>query len=76
MTRQKFLTVYDYGQGAVWLYLLAESRDDIGKHFPELRVVESPPDWMTVSDLKGVRTVDIDDPDDQFLKKLRESIPD
>lgn len=74
MTRQRFLTVYDYGQGAVWVYLLAESEGEIATRFPQLRVVESPPAWMTESDLEKVRTVDIDDPDDGFLASFRESL--
>jgi hypothetical protein len=68
---RKILAVYDYGQGAVWIYLLADSADDVERQFPDLKVVDRPPEWMTKADLDRVRTVRIDDRDDDFLAKLR-----
>jgi hypothetical protein len=37
--RTKFLAVYDYGTGGVWVYLLADSAAQIHECFPEFRVV-------------------------------------
>jgi hypothetical protein len=71
MPREKFLTVYDYGQGGVWRILLAESQDQIERELPQLRILGGPPDWMTEAELAAVRIVDIDSKDDDFLNQLR-----
>jgi len=72
MARQRFLTVYDYGQGAVWRVVLAESRDQIEGELPQLTVMDSPPDWMTPAELDAVTVVEIDSREDAFLNRLRE----
>ena len=74
--KRSFLTVYDYGQGGVWLVLLAESRDEVETKYPELTVVENPPASMSDDELTRIkerRTLDVDDMVDPFLKSLRES---
>ncbi len=71
MPRKKFLTVYDYGQGGVWRLVTAESREEIERQLPQLRVVDAPPDSMTEAELAAVRIVDIDSTDDNFLNQLR-----
>jgi hypothetical protein len=43
--RIKVLVAYDYGQGAAWAYVLAESVADITRRFPELTIVAEPPAW-------------------------------
>lgn len=43
----EFLVVYDYGQGGVWAVVLAKSSSAITEKFPELRVVEQRPSWMS-----------------------------
>ena len=45
--KQSFLVVYDYGAGGVWAYVVARSREEIERDFPELTVVHEPPSWMT-----------------------------
>ncbi|MBI5288922.1 MAG: hypothetical protein HY873_08110 [Chloroflexi bacterium] len=68
--KQPYLTVYDYGMGGVWTYVLAESREQIEARLPDLDLVAEAPGWMTL-EMKGqLRMVDIDD-DDRFLNSLR-----
>ena len=65
MTKRPFLVVYDYGQGGVWAYVKALSKDDILRRFLELQVVETRPEWMSEAHLARVRrtnTLDIDRP--------------
>jgi hypothetical protein len=45
--KNRYLVAYDYGQGAVWAYITAESPSQITDRFPDLSVVEDPPSWMT-----------------------------
>lgn len=44
---ERFLVVYDYGQGGVWAFVRAPSPDEIRRRFPELRVVSERPPWMS-----------------------------
>jgi hypothetical protein len=62
--RKPFLVVYDYGQGGVWAFIVAKSSSEIRTKFPELKVVESPPEWMSERDLEELSktmTFDLDD---------------
>lgn len=45
--KNKYLGYYDYGQGEVWCYLLAESKDEIARKYPEIMIVDEAPDWLT-----------------------------
>jgi len=54
MKKHKFLVVYDYGQGGVWAFLNARSRQQVESDFPELRIVAERPDWMSETELKRV----------------------
>jgi hypothetical protein len=72
--KRAFLTVYDYGQGGVWLFLLAESEEQIRDRYPDLQVVDVPPpslDDEQLADIRARRTLDIDDATDPFLASLR-----
>jgi hypothetical protein len=63
MMKRPFLVAYEYGQGAVWAILHAESGDRIKQEFPELTVVRDRPSWMTDAKLAKIRnsnTYDID----------------
>jgi len=44
--KQRYLVLYDYGQGGVWAYVLAPSKGDIRRLFPELTIVDEIPAWM------------------------------
>lgn len=50
-----FYVAYEYGSGAAWAFVQADTVADVIAEFPELDVYEIPPDWMTVEDLHQVR---------------------
>lgn len=63
--RKPYLIAYDYGQGAVWAYITAESAKQINDQFPDFKVFDSPPSWMTEHELAGIAagmTFDLDQP--------------
>ena len=73
--KRPFLTAYDYGQGAVWCIIHAESREAVVAKYPELTVMDQPPEWMTDEILSRIRermTFDIDDTQSGFLAALQE----
>jgi hypothetical protein len=72
MQKTKYLSVYDYGQGGVWLYLFARSPGEITKKYPELKVVTERPAWLRGEELRRVEamTFDIDDPPNGWLETL------
>ena len=56
MTTEKgFLAVYDYGQGGVWLVLEAPSLAGAQAAFPQLKVFETRPEWMSETDEAAYR---------------------
>jgi len=60
-----FLVAYDYGQGAVWAYIKAESARQINERLPDFTVFEAPPDWMTeleLSDIEARMSFDLEKP--------------
>jgi hypothetical protein len=69
--RQTFLTVYDYGTGGIWTFITADSAEQIRKELPALEIVYETPGWMTTEELGRLRTLDVDDRDDEFLTELR-----
>lgn len=74
MNKNDFLVVYDYGQGGVWALISARSGDEIEAAFPELRVVENIPAWMSETEFKGIKkrmSFDLDRPSG-WLKALRD----
>jgi hypothetical protein len=60
--RQKFLVAFDYGQGGVWGFVLASSKEDIWRRFPRLQIVDSRPPWMTDEFADRLSVDDIDGP--------------
>lgn len=74
--KQRFLVVYDYGQGGVWAFVWAPSTERIHETFRDLKVVESAPAWLAGDQLAVVEqemTFDVDDvkPDDWIARLLR-----
>ena len=41
-----YLAAYDYGTGAVWIVVSAQSADAITHQYPELQVVDERPVWL------------------------------
>jgi hypothetical protein len=50
-----FYVAYEYGSGAAWAFVKAETADEVVAELPELDVYETPPEWMTIDDLHQVR---------------------
>lgn len=73
--RKKFLTLYDYGMGGVWIYICANSAEEISERYPELEVLDREPDWFDDEGRRTTKTVDIDDPPDVFLRGMRKPVP-
>jgi len=71
--RQRFLTVYDYGTGGVWQWIIAESPEQITAKYPQLTVLKEMPTWWQERPMTSLRSYDIDDkPDDVLLAISRE----
>ncbi|HVM11970.1 MAG TPA: hypothetical protein VM638_05790 [Actinomycetota bacterium] len=71
---ERFLVVYDTGQGGAWAYLRARSRAEIYMRFPELEVVDRPPGWMSPEVLERIEremTADVDEDRDALIARLR-----
>ena len=49
------LVAYEYGSGAAWGYIVAESREAIAAQVPEVEIHDAPPAWMTDRDVEVVR---------------------
>jgi hypothetical protein len=63
--KQRFLVLYDYGTGGVWMFLWARSKEEIERKFSRLQVIDDPPGWL--DDPRRARmecefTFDIDHP--------------
>jgi hypothetical protein len=50
-----FYVAYEYGSGAAWAFVKADTRAEVVAELPELDVYETPPEWMTIDDLHQVR---------------------
>ncbi|CAG0999636.1 hypothetical protein BURK2_02911 [Burkholderiales bacterium] len=71
--KKRYLVACDYGQGATWLLIDAESADQIESRFPELTVVLDWPEWMTeerIRNLEETACYDLDAPLSGFLEAL------
>jgi hypothetical protein len=71
--KKRYLVASDYGQGAVWLLIDAESPELIESKFPELTVVLDRPGWMTeerMRNLEETACYDLDAPLSGFLEAL------
>lgn len=70
---ERYLTLYDYGTGGVWTFIIAPSPEAITEKYPQLQIVSEPPEWMVESGIEEINTVSLDDADDPFLAALRRS---
>lgn len=57
--RQPFLTCYDYGQGGVWAWVIAESAAKVQQAYAELTVLDRMPPWMTPEVLHRLESCDL-----------------
>ena len=70
---QAYLVAYEFGAGAAWGYVLADTVDEIEELLPEVDVHTVPPLWMSMDDIHHLRehvTVEATDIDclDQILE--------
>jgi hypothetical protein len=72
VTMDKFLTCYDYGTGGIWIYIIADSQQQILTKYPELEVVDSIPTWMNQDVINRINdlTVNIEDDENNFLNAI------
>jgi hypothetical protein len=73
--KKPFLVLYDYGQGGAWADLLADSPSEITRKWPELQVVETPPQGMSREVLERIRresTFDVNDDREGFFSSILE----
>ena len=70
--KTKFLTCYDYGQGGVWRFVFANSKEQLIESYPELEVVQEIPHWMNSKTLAQLNklSIDIEDSKNEFLVAL------
>jgi len=50
-----FYVAYEYGSGAAWAFVKADTAAEVVAELPELDVYDTPPEWMTVEDMHQVR---------------------
>ena len=72
---KKFLTVYDYGMGAIWYYIFALSKEEITDAFPELEVLDKEPAWFDDDIKNKIRTYKMGDEPTEFLKRMMKADP-
>lgn len=61
--KQRILTYIDYGTGGIFIWVLAESAQQVSERFPKLRILDCPPTWMDykqVQKLESEETFDLD----------------
>lgn len=71
--RREFIVCHDYGQGATWAVVLADSPESIRARFPAVEVRESWPaglDDATIAAIRRDQTFDIDDSPTGWLATL------
>ena len=64
MNKQKFLAVYDYGQGGVWAMIIAHNQSEIEQKYPGLRLYSTKPEFLSQGSYDNIvkhMTIDIDD---------------
>jgi hypothetical protein len=62
----RFLVVYDYGQGGLWSYVSAPSKEAIQERFPELQVFDAEPDWMSEPEKRDIAARGIEELDGPY----------
>jgi hypothetical protein len=77
--KREFIAVYDYDTGGVWFIINARSAEEIMSKWPFLTVTETRPSWMTDErfdeTFRNRQLQDIDEPEIDLLKLMRESLP-
>jgi hypothetical protein len=69
-----YLVAHDYGMGAVWAVVTADSADAIVRKFPELTVVSCRPPWLNDEEYERLPRLKLDPPTG-FLQTIVEERP-
>jgi hypothetical protein len=75
--KQPFLTVYDYGVGAVWAVVLSPDKSSVQRKYPILDVFDEQPLWMSDDDYAAIvdrNFYDIEDEPASVLQFMLEEI--
>lgn len=64
------LVVFEYGTGAVWGFVRADSPSAITEAVPELDVLDGAPPWLTSEDLEAMRETSVDLGDGNVIERL------
>ena len=75
VAKRPFLAVYDYGQGGLWCYISARSELEIAERYPQLKVVEETPLWLTKEHSETLERHDIDEAPSGWLASLGKELP-
>jgi hypothetical protein len=75
MSRKEFVSLYDYGQGGLWVIIRAESAAQIREKYPQLQVFEGRPPMLDEPTLAAIRRVGVQDIDDPPAGWLTEFTP-
>jgi hypothetical protein len=71
VVKNRYLALYDYGMGGIWVYITARSSEEITAKYPGLNVVMNHPEWMTPDEEPNdSMTFDVDDPPSGWLASL------
>lgn len=73
MSRKEFFSLYDYGQGGLWVIIRADSAAQIRDRYPQLEVFEGTPSMLddaTVAIIRRVGVHDIEEPATGWLADL------
>jgi hypothetical protein len=72
VVRQEFLVAYDYGMGAAWTFVLADSEAQVRQRLPEVTIVHERPAWMSEEHERRLheQAIDIEDSSNAFLAAL------
>lgn len=65
-----FFVAYEYGSGAAWAFVKADTAADVIAELPEVDVYDSPPEWMTVDDLDQAQACAVELDGDATLDRI------
>ena len=71
--KRRFLALHNYGTGGVWAFIDARTAEEIEVAYPELKVIQQRPAWMTddiCANIASNLTFDIDAPPSGWLAVL------
>jgi hypothetical protein len=72
--KKTYLAAHDYGMGGIWMLIDAESAQQIESTYPDVKVVDTRPSWLTdeiFARIKAHSHFDIDAPAGYLLSLRR-----